>query len=139
MDEWFLVGFFQVSFTSKQLWELILTFFDPKPAFPVFSVNLYFTGLLQKSMKKQKIINCKPPSNPLEMYKRPLVLTKLSCIESSTKVTIIPLTHFQTMFHFYTPLKTSENLRFSYVFRGYRSGTLVESGLKTLSCAFLFF
>ena len=26
-------------------------------------------------------------------------------------------------------LKTSENLRFSDVFRGYRSGTLVENGL----------
>ena len=28
------------------------------------------------------------------------------------------------------PLKTSENLGFSYVFRGCRSGTLVENGLK---------
>ena len=28
------------------------------------------------------------------------------------------------------PLKTSENLRFSDVFRGYRSGTLVENELK---------
>ena len=27
------------------------------------------------------------------------------------------------------PLKTSENLRFSDVFRGYKSGTLVEYGL----------
>ena len=27
------------------------------------------------------------------------------------------------------PLKTSENRGFSYVFRGYRSGTLVENGL----------
>ena len=33
------------------------------------------------------------------------------------------------MFHFYTPLKILENLRFSDVFRGYRSGTLVENGL----------
>ena len=32
------------------------------------------------------------------------------------------------MFHFYTPLKTSENLRFSDVFGGYRSETLVENG-----------
>ena len=37
------------------------------------------------------------------------------------------LTHFQPVFHFYTPLKT-ENLRFS-VFRGYKRGTLVEIGL----------
>ena len=29
------------------------------------------------------------------------------------------------------PLKTSENQRFSEVFRGYRSGTFVENGLKT--------
>ena len=27
------------------------------------------------------------------------------------------------------PLKTSENSRFSAIFRGYRSGTLVENGL----------
>ena len=38
--------------------------------------------------------------------------------------------HFQAMFLFYTPLKTLENLRFSDVFRGYTSGTLVENGLK---------
>ena len=34
------------------------------------------------------------------------------------------LTHFQPMFHFYAPWK---NRRFSDVFRGYRSGTLVEN------------
>ena len=37
------------------------------------------------------------------------------------------------MFHFYSPWKhqkTSGNLRFSDVFRGYRTGTLVENGLK---------
>ena len=38
------------------------------------------------------------------------------------------------------PLKTSEKLRFSDVFRGYRSGTLVENGLKnqnfSFSCVF---
>ena len=31
------------------------------------------------------------------------------------------------------PLKTSENLRFSDVFRGYKIGTLVENGLNTVS------
>ena len=41
------------------------------------------------------------------------------------------LTHFQPMFHFCTPLKTSENRRFSDAFRGYRSGTLVENELNT--------
>ena len=30
------------------------------------------------------------------------------------------------------PQKTSENLRFSDILRGYRSGTLVENGLKTV-------
>ena len=33
------------------------------------------------------------------------------------------------------PLKTSENIRFSDVFRGYRSGTLVENGLNSI-CPF---
>ena len=32
------------------------------------------------------------------------------------------LTHLQPVFHFYTP-------RWPYVFRGYRSGTLIENGL----------
>ena len=45
-----------------------------------------------------------------------------------------PLAHFQPMFHCFTsthkPLKTSENRRFSDVFRGYMGGTLVENGLK---------
>ena len=36
---------------------------------------------------------------------------------------------FQPMFHFYTPWKHQKNLRFSAVFWGYRSGTLVEHGL----------
>ena len=40
------------------------------------------------------------------------------------------LTHFRLMFHFFNPLKTSESQRFSDVFRGYRSGTLVENGLN---------
>ena len=34
------------------------------------------------------------------------------------------------MFHFYTPWKKSENLRFSDVFSGYRSGAFVKNGLK---------
>ena len=43
------------------------------------------------------------------------------------------LTHFQLMFHFYTLLKTSKNRRFSDVFRGYRSETLVKNRLKMKS------
>ena len=35
------------------------------------------------------------------------------------------------MFHFYTPLKTSENLRFSEVFKGYINGTLDKNGLNS--------
>ena len=37
---------------------------------------------------------------------------------------------FSTNIPFLYPLKTSENLRVSDVFRGYRGGTLVENGLK---------
>ena len=40
------------------------------------------------------------------------------------------LNSFSTNIPFLHPLKTSENLRFSDVFRGYRSGTLVESRLS---------
>ena len=38
------------------------------------------------------------------------------------------LTHFQPMCHFYTPWKHQNNLRFSDVFKRYRSRTLVEMG-----------
>ena len=41
------------------------------------------------------------------------------------------LTYFRLMFHFFNPLKTSESQRFSDVFRGYGSGTLVENGLNS--------
>ena len=43
-----------------------------------------------------------------------------------------PLIHFQPMFHFDTPQKTSENRMVSDVFRVYRSATLAENGLKIL-------
>ena len=40
---------------------------------------------------------------------------------------------FSTNVKLLYPLKTSENRRFSDVFRGYRSGTLVENGLTIVS------
>ena len=42
---------------------------------------------------------------------------------------MVYLTHFQLMFHFYSPEK-HQNLGFSDVFLRQRSGTLVENGLK---------
>ena len=44
-------------------------------------------------------------------------------------ILLLILTHFQPMFHFYTPLK-SENLWFYDVFRVYRSRALLENGLR---------
>ena len=46
------------------------------------------------------------------------------------QTSLLLLTHFQLMFHYYTPPKTSENLRFYDVFKGFRSGTAVENGLS---------
>ena len=43
------------------------------------------------------------------------------------------LTHFQPMCHFYTHWKHQNKLRFSDVFKRYRSRTLVENGLMTFS------
>ena len=40
------------------------------------------------------------------------------------------LTHFQQNAPLLYPLKTSENRRFSDIYWGYRSGTLVENGLR---------
>ena len=46
----------------------------------------------------------------------------------------VQLTYFKPMFHFYTPLKISENLWFADVFRGYRNGTMVCNGLINGLC-----
>ena len=40
------------------------------------------------------------------------------------------LTSFKPLFHFYTPLKTSGNPRFSNVFRRHRNGTLCQNWLS---------
>ena len=47
---------------------------------------------------------------------------------------VLFLTHFRPSFHFYTTRK--HQLRFCDVFRGYRSGTLVENGLNLYLGAF---
>ena len=47
-------------------------------------------------------------------------------------VTLGPINPFPTNVPILYALKTSENCRFSDVFRGYRSGTLVKNGLKCL-------
>ena len=39
------------------------------------------------------------------------------------------LTHFQPVFHFYTPWKHQKTGGFSDVFRGYRNRTFLENGL----------
>ena len=49
-------------------------------------------------------------------------------ILSSSPIMVNP---FSTNVPLLYPLKTSENFRFSDVFRGYRSGTLVENGFTT--------
>ena len=46
-------------------------------------------------------------------------------------MTIIIIKPFSTNVPLLYPLKTSENLWFSDVFRGYRSGTFVKNGLIT--------
>ena len=55
-------------------------------------------------------------------------------------LSILALSHFRSMFPFYIPenvLKTSENQRFSDVFRGYRKGTLAWNGLTLLTLSVL--
>ena len=57
---------------------------------------------------------------------------------SSSKSTMQLLNPFSTNVPLLYPLKTSENQRFSDVFRGYRSGTLVENGLRYVLASWLF-
>ena len=49
---------------------------------------------------------------------------------SGSKSTMQSFNPFSTNVPLLYPLKTSENLLFSGVFKGYRSGTLVENGLR---------
>ena len=51
----------------------------------------------------------------------------------------IPLTHFRTMFLFYTLLERWENQRFCYVFRGFRVGKLAWNGLRVTIRMQIFF
>ena len=55
------------------------------------------------------------------------LITILNC---SISLELLILTHFQQMLHFYTPWKHQKTEGFSDVFRGYRSGTLVETVLN---------
>ena len=45
------------------------------------------------------------------------------------------LTHFSPLLYFYNSLKTSQNQRFSDVFRGYRNGEMAWKGLYNISDA----
>ena len=47
----------------------------------------------------------------------------------NSSITCFSLTHFMPFVSFYTPLKTSENQRFSDVFRGYRKRPVAWNGL----------
>ena len=57
---------------------------------------------------------------------------------SSSKSTIQLFNPFSTNVPLLYPLKTTENLLFSHVFRGYRSGTLIENGLRYVLASWLF-
>ena len=70
-----------------------------------------FTPVLSLAFTKFIFSQAPPPPPP--------------CPPTQEKAKQNSLTHFQPIFHFYTTWKH----RFSDIFRGYRSGTLVENGL----------
>ena len=57
-----------------------------------------------------------------------IILFSLCMLDSHQRF----LSHFQPMFHFYTPWKHQKTSGFTDVFRGCRSRTLVENGLMFL-------
>ena len=62
------------------------------------------------------------------------ILSSDHCIRFHvTQLITITINPFSTNVSLLYPLKTSENLSFTDVFRGYRSGTLVENGLRSVS------
>ena len=70
----------------------------------------------------------KVPENPVLKFTFSKVVISY-CFDVCTRFRMEVLTHFSPVLHFYTPLKTSVNKRFSDVFRGYRNVTLDWNGL----------
>ena len=61
------------------------------------------------------------------VYNKNVILVSGIFIKTSRKTEVnilMCVTHFSPMFYFFTRLKTSENQKFSDVFRGYRNVTL---------------
>ena len=62
-----------------------------------------------------------------------LVNIVIENLQSDLKMALNWFNPFSTNVPPLYPLKRSENLRFSGVFGGYRSGTLVENGLRVIT------
>ena len=57
-------------------------------------------------------------------------MLKIIRSHDQSETLLVYINPFSTNVPLLTPLKTSENFSFSDVFRGYRSGTFFENGLK---------
>ena len=68
-------------------------------------------------------------TNNLIIFKNKALDRNLTIIYGILTVPWFSYNPFSTNVPLLHPLKTSENPRFSDVFRGYRSGTLIENGL----------
>ena len=60
----------------------------------------------------------------------PVKIKKEEFIQCRRRNLLFKLTHYCPVFPFYTPWKTSENRRFSDVFRGYKKETTSSNGLE---------
>ena len=82
--------------------------------------------------KQRSIICLRFTIKTTKVYNKNVILVSGIFIKTSRKTEVdilMCVTHFSPMFYFYIPLKTSENQRFSDVFRGYRNVTLRQNVL----------
>lgn len=99
---------------AKKDWEKINYYCDPDS-------NLYLKSTFFQEVPGLYTQNWNGTLRSLQLFIRnnkQAIIVLVSDLHST-------LTHFTSIFYFYTPLKESENLWFSDVSRGNRNGTLV--------------
>ena len=133
--------FSRTPFSIEHLWWLLLKLYKTQKScmrgLVISALKLYYTAQKMKFSIKVFLSKCDQICNKLRIWSNFLekFFTENFLYSSSndTVILLIPcliLNPFPTNVPLLCPLKTSENRRFSDVFRGHRSGALVENRLK---------
>ena len=113
---------FLIPIVMSQFWHLIKWFYKMKKFLNCTS-KVTFSQIITFSGLNVENLLCIKPSFCAVWT----VGNKNVFIRDHLQISLLILTHFQQMFNFYTSWKYQ---KFSEIFRGYRSGTLIENGLN---------